>query len=71
MYSLKNIALFPLIFSLLCFSASSALAEEMSGFDKAWSYLTLYENEEGAFQKFALVGRAQIDAVCLNPDVID
>jgi phosphate-selective porin OprO/OprP len=70
-YSLKNIALFPLIFSLLCFSASSALAEEMSGFDKAWSYLTLYENEEGAFQKFALVGRAQIDAVWVNPDGLD
>ena len=56
---------------LLCFSATLVLAEEKSGFDKAWSYFTLYENEEGNFQKFALVGRAQLDAVWVNPDGLD
>lgn len=48
--------------------ASLVLAEEKSGFDKVWSYMTLYENKEGKFQKFALSGRAQLDAVWVNPD---
>lgn len=47
---------------------SLVLAEQQSGFDKVWSYLTLYDNSEGNFQKLALSGRAQIDAVWLNPD---
>lgn len=50
-------------------SASPALAEEKSGFDKAWSYMTLYENKKNAaLQKFALVGRAQLDAAWVDPD---
>lgn len=60
-----------IIAALLCGSASFILAEEKSGFDKAWSYLTLYENEQGNFQKFALVGRAQLDAFWVDPDGTD
>jgi phosphate-selective porin OprO/OprP len=70
-YGLKTITLSTLIIGLLSIFASPVLAEEKSGFDKAWSYLTLYENEEGALQKFALVGRAQLDAVWVNPDGLD
>ena len=71
MYGLKTITLSTLIIGLLSIVAAPVLAEEKSGFDKAWSYLTLYENEEGALQKFALVGRAQLDAVWVNPDGLD
>jgi len=40
-----------------------------SGFDRAWRYLTLYENEEnGVIQKFALVGRAQVDSFWVHPE---
>ena len=53
---------------MTCLFASSVPADEKTGFDKAWSYLTLYENKAGDFQKFALVGRAQLDAVWLDPD---
>ncbi len=51
---------------------SAAQAEETeSGFDRAWSYLTLYEDEGSGFiQKFSIVGRAQADAVWVNPDTV-
>lgn len=40
-----------------------------AGFDRAWRYLTLYENEEDAvIQKFAFVGRAQVDSFWVNPE---
>lgn len=49
--------------------ASLAAQEEDTGFDKVWSYLTLYENEENTvIQKFALVGRAQLDSVWIDPE---
>jgi phosphate-selective porin OprO/OprP len=60
-----------LIVGLICFSSSIVLAAEKTGFDKAWSYMTLYENKDGNFQKFALVGRAQLDAVWVDPDGTD
>jgi len=49
-----------------------AVAEERSGFDKVWGYLTFYENKENkVIQKFALAGRAQIDSVWVAPDEQD
>ena len=60
-----------IIAALICVLASGVLAEEKTGFDKAWSYLTLYENDETIVQKFALVGRAQVDAVWVDPDGTD
>ena len=71
MHSQNKIAICALIVGLLYCSASPVQAEEKSGFDKAWSYLTLYENDEGRFQKFALVGRAQVDVVWVDPDGLD
>ena len=45
-----------------------AIAEE-NGFDRAWSYLTLYDDGENvAIQKVALVGRAQVDSFWVNPE---
>jgi len=55
-----------LIFSVLGLSFA---AEEKSGFDKAWSYMTLYSNKESyGIQKFAFVGRAQFDSVWVDPN---
>ena len=71
MGSLARIAIYTFIVGLVCLSALSIQAEEKSGFDKAWGYLTLYENDEASFQKFALVGRAQLDAVWVEPDGLD
>ncbi|MBT8346086.1 MAG: OprO/OprP family phosphate-selective porin [Desulfofustis sp.] len=71
MGSLTRIAIYTLIVGLVCFSALFIQAEEKSGFDKAWSYLTLYENAESNFQKFTLAGRAQLDAVWVDPDGLD
>ena len=49
--------------------STACLAENRkSGFDKAWSYLTLYSNDENpAIQQFSLVGRAQIDSFWVSP----
>ena len=58
-----------IIAACLCsIPGSLVLAEQQSGFDKVWSYLTLYENSATNFQKLALSGRAQLDAAWLNPD---
>ena len=54
-----------------CLPTQSTLAAESkdTGFDRAWGYLTLYENEENdVVQKFALVGRAQVDSFWVNPE---
>jgi len=54
-----------------CLPIQSTLAFESkdTGFDSAWRHLTLYENEEGTvIQKFALVGRAQVDSFWVNPE---
>jgi phosphate-selective porin OprO/OprP len=51
--------------------AATGLADQAvnSGFDKAWSYLTLYENGVNpVVQRFALSGRAQVDAVWIDPE---
>lgn len=46
-----------------------AAQEKDTGFDKVWRYLTLYENEENTvIQTFALVGRAQLDSVWIDPE---
>jgi len=54
-----------------CLPIQSTLAFESkdTGFDSAWRHLTLYVNEEGTvIQKFALVGRAQVDSFWVNPE---
>ena len=55
----------------LCVTAPCVVADEegVSGFDKAWSYATLYENEDNRFiQKFALSGRVQPDSAWFDAD---
>ena len=55
----------------LCVTAPCVVAdgEDGSGFDKVWSYATLYENEDNRFiQKFALSGRLQPDSAWFEAD---
>ena len=55
----------------LCVTAPCVVAdgEDGSGFDKVWSYATLYENEDNRFiQKFALSGRVQPDSAWFDAD---
>jgi len=62
-----------ILFSILCFvltpMSTTCFAESgKSVFDQAWSYLTLYKNDQNLYiQKFSLVGRAQIDSVWVSP----
>jgi len=47
----------------------AADGEDISVFDKVWSYATLYENEDNRFiQKFALSGRLQPDSAWFDAD---
>ena len=60
---------FALIITLFLLPAKASFAAQVkSGFDKAWSYMTLYSDKANhGIQKFAFVGRAQIDAVWVDP----
>lgn len=67
----------PVLFTSLviagtCFTATALADEkEKTGFEKAWSYMTLYENKKNSFlQKFAIVGRIQLDSVWVDPDTV-
>ena len=72
MKRLKLIACTVLSLCIVQSHGSQGFAEELSGFDKAWSYLTLYENSENkVLQKFSIVGRAQLDAAWVDPDGTD
>ncbi|MEA2115872.1 MAG: porin [Thermodesulfobacteriota bacterium] len=52
-------------------ATAQAEGKERSGFDKAWSYMTLYENKESSIiQKFSIVGRIQLDSVWVDPDTV-
>jgi phosphate-selective porin OprO/OprP len=47
----------------------AAHAGDDSAFDRAWSYATLYDNEENRYiQKFALSGRLQFDSALFDAD---
>lgn len=47
----------------------AATGEDVSVFEKVWSYATLYENEDNPFiQKFALTGRLQPDSAWFEAD---
>ena len=54
----------------LCLEAvAPAAAAGENGFDRAWSHLILYQGDEKAvIEKFALVGRAQLDSVWVDPE---
>ena len=58
--------------ALAIFIAAPCSAREggdTSGFDKVWSYATLYQSDENLYiQKFALSGRLQADSVWVDSD---
>jgi phosphate-selective porin OprO/OprP len=57
-----------LVLSVLAFDVLFA-ADDYLGFDKAWSYMTLYSNKDSnGVQKFAFVGRIQLDSVWVAPN---
>ena len=59
-------------FAGMLFMISPCLAadgEDGSGFDKAWSYATFFDNEDNRFiQKFTLSGRLQVDSAWFDAD---
>jgi phosphate-selective porin OprO/OprP len=57
------------LIALTAYSAAARCDDDFSSFDKAWSFATLYQNEENSLvQKFALSGRLQLDAAFFDAD---
>jgi phosphate-selective porin OprO/OprP len=67
---LSAISITSLALAMLIVAPCSAWESgDTSGFDKIWSYATLYQNDENPhIQKFALSGRLQADSVWVDSD---